>query len=144
MCPVITCICDGPNHNHKLYLPRSKIQSCLLRHLYISLDPRFHPSCPTSTSKSSTLALKSIFSNSASPNLGVLRGPRVLRPPGRFSLNNLRSSVQWPHNHLCAVACNYCTNEHISSYYSSLQFSVEQPQSVFNVLQERRWSASDL
>ena len=41
MCPVITCICDRPNHNHKLYLPRSKIQTCL-HHSYLSLGQSLH------------------------------------------------------------------------------------------------------
>ena len=65
MCPVITCICDGPNHNHKLYLPRSKIQTCL-RHLYFSLDQRIHPGSSCLDGEIYPGFLFCLFSNSVS------------------------------------------------------------------------------
>ena len=110
MCPVITCICDRPNHNHKLYLPRSKIQTCL-HHSYLSLGQSLHLFIdrlgPTTTKQLevSSLILKSTlgplgisfsvlycpFSNSVSQSWSSV----AVSPPGRFSLNNLPSSVQW-------------------------------------------------
>ena len=110
MCPVITCICDRPNHNHKLYLPRSKIQTCL-HHSYLSLGQSLHlfflsgldqqlnnlrcrhwfwnlPLDPLASPFPSFIVP---FSNSVSQSWSSV----AVSPPGRFSLNNLPSSVQW-------------------------------------------------